>query len=128
MKEDRISSKIDPSQHFINALEETLREGARQLLQQAIENEVQEFIDEHRDSRTNNGHLSVVRNGYLPKRMVQTGVGSIPIHQPRVRDREKKHTFSSAILPPYMRRTQVSNPSCRLFIFEEFPPTISLKL
>ena len=40
MKEDRISSKIDPSQDFRNVLDETLREGARQLLQQAIENEV----------------------------------------------------------------------------------------
>jgi putative transposase len=105
MKEDRIPSKIGPSQHFRNVLEETLREGARQLLQQAIENEVQEFLDEYKGSRTKDGRLSVVRNGYLPKRLVQTGVGSIPIQQPRVRDREKKHTFSSAILPSYMRRT-----------------------
>ncbi len=105
MRKDLILPKLDPSEHFRKALEETLREGARQLLQQAIENEVQEFFDEYRESRTKDGQLSVVRNGYLPKRLVQTGVGSIPIHQPRVRDREKKRTFSSAILPPYMRRT-----------------------
>ena len=47
MKEDRISTKIDSSQHVRNALEETLRDGARQLLQQAIENEVQEFLNEY---------------------------------------------------------------------------------
>ena len=105
MKEDRISSKMSPSQHFRNVLEETLREGARQLLQQAIENEVQEFLDAYRELRTEDGRLSVVRNGYLPERFVQTGVGPLPVQQPRVRDREKKLIFSSAILPPYMRRT-----------------------
>jgi putative transposase len=105
MRNDLILPKLDPSQHFRKALEETLREGARQLLQQAVENEVQEFLDEYKESRTKDGRLSVVRNGYLPKRLVQTGVGSIPIQQPRVRDREKQRAFSSAILPPYMRRT-----------------------
>jgi transposase-like protein len=105
MKKDLIFQKIDPSEHFKKALDDTLREGARRLLQQAIENEVQEFLERSMESRTEDGCRSVVRNGYLPERCVQTGIGAVPVKQPRVRDREKKHKFASAILPPYMRRT-----------------------
>ena len=105
MKEHLIFQRIDPSEHFNKALEDTLREGARRLLQQAIENEVQEFLDRSMGSRTKDGCRSVVRNGYLPERLVQTGIGSVSVKQPRVRDRDKKHKFASSILPPYMRRT-----------------------
>ena len=105
MKKDLISRKTDPSEHFSRALEQTLKEGARRLLQQAIENEVQEFIDAFGELRTEGGQRSVIRNGYLPERSVQTGIGPIPLKQPRVRDKGKKISFSSAILPPYMRRT-----------------------
>jgi putative transposase len=45
----------------------------------------------------------VVRNGHLPEREVTSGVGPIPIRQPRVRHRDQGR-FSSAILPKYMRR------------------------
>ena len=48
MKKDLIFEEIDPSEQFKTALEETLREGARRLLQQAVENEVQEFLDASR--------------------------------------------------------------------------------
>lgn len=105
MKKDLIFQRKDPSEHFKNALEEALREGAQRLLQQAIENEVQEFLNGCLTFRTKNGHQSVVRNGYLPERPVQTGIGSIRIKQPRLRDRDKKRVFMSAILPPYLRRT-----------------------
>jgi putative transposase len=105
MRKDLILPKIDPSEHFKKALEETLREGARQLLQQAIENEVQEFLDAFSGSRADDGRRSIIRNGYLPERSVQTGIGSVRLKQPRIRDKEKKRSFTSAILPPYMRRT-----------------------
>jgi transposase-like protein len=51
----------------------------------------------------------VVRNGYLPERTIQTGVGPIDVKQPRVRDRRaegEREKFSSAILPPYLRKTR----------------------
>jgi transposase-like protein len=53
----------------------------------------------------------VVRNGYLPKRTIQTGIGGVEVQAPRVRDRapegaaEKIH-FTSRILPPYLRKTK----------------------
>src|SRR6202795_2140919 len=84
-------------------LEQLLQEGARKLLQAAIENEVIEYIQFHKDRRDENGQRLVVRNGHLPERELVSGVGPIPIRQPRVRHRDKGR-FSSAILPKYMRR------------------------
>ena len=105
MKEDLIFQRIDPSEPFSRSLEDALKEGARRLLQQAIENEVQEFLDGCVAMKAKDGRRSVVRNGYLPERSVQTGIGLVPVKQPRVRDRDKKRRFISAILPPYLRRT-----------------------
>jgi putative transposase len=80
-----------------------LQEGARKLLQAAIENEVIDYIQFHKDRRDENGQRLVVRNGHLPEREVVSGVGPIPVRQPRVRHRDKGR-LSSAILPKYMRR------------------------
>ena len=84
-------------------LEQLLQEGARKLLQAAIENEVIDYIQFHKDRRDENGQRLVVRNGHLPEREVVSGVGPIRVRQPRVRHRDKGR-FSSAILPKYMRR------------------------
>lgn len=82
------------------ALEEILREGARKLLQQAIENEVSECLEFYKNHKDEKGRRSVKRNGYLPQRRIQTGIGHLPIKQPRVRGL----SFSSTLLPKYMRR------------------------
>ncbi|MBC7943759.1 MAG: transposase [Burkholderiales bacterium] len=50
--------------------------------------------------------MRLVRNGYLPERTIQTGVGDVPVKAPQVRDRAGELHFSSAILPPYLRRTK----------------------
>ena len=84
-------------------LEQLLSEGARKLLQAAIENEVAEYLQGHGDRRTESGERSVVRNGHLPSRDLVTGVGPVKIRQPRVRHRDGG-SFSSEILPKYMRR------------------------
>ena len=82
---------------FQASLEDILREGARKLLHQAIENEVIEHLKNLKDQGDLRG---VKRNGYLPQRHIQSGIGPIQIKQPRVRGSR----FSSAILPPYLRR------------------------
>jgi putative transposase len=84
-------------------LEQLIAEGARKMLQAAIENEVEEYVQAHRGRRTEQGPAVVVRNGYLPERNLVTGVGPLKVRQPRVRHRDGQH-FSSAILPKYMRR------------------------
>jgi len=101
-----------------NILEETLRDGARKMLQQAIELEVKEYLEANQPLRDENSHRMVKRNGYLPQREIQTGLGPIDIRQPRVRDLRDGRRFTSAILPPYVRRT----PS-----IESVIPTLYLK-
>ena len=84
-------------------LEQLLSEGARKLLQAAIENEVSEYLQSQSNRRGESGERSAVRNGYLPERDLVTGVGPVKIRQPRVRHRDGG-SFSSEILPKYMRR------------------------
>jgi transposase-like protein len=84
-------------------LEQLLSEGARKLLQAAIENEVAEYLQGQSNRRTESGERTVVRNGHLPERDLVTGVGPVKIRQPRVRHRDGG-AFSSEILPKYMRR------------------------
>jgi transposase-like protein len=81
------------------------------MLAKAIENEVADYLTRYADQRDVAGKRLVVRNGYLPARDIQTGVGLVEVRQPRVNDRRRDEQgqrlrFSSQILPPYLRRTQ----------------------
>jgi putative transposase len=89
-----------------DALTEVLRRGARELLQQAVEAEVAEALAQFAALKDEQGRQRVVRNGYLPARSIQTGIGDVPVRAPRVRDRAGELKFSSSILPPYLRRTR----------------------
>jgi transposase-like protein len=81
------------------------------MLAQAIEAEVADYIERHAHERDANGHRQVVRNGYKDEREIQTGIGPIAVRQPRVNDKRvdesgQRHHFTSAILPPYLRKTR----------------------
>ena len=94
-----------------DVLTDILRQGAQEMLATTIENEVAEYIERHAALRDGQGHRLVVRNGRLPARQIQTGLGLVEVQQPRVNDRRldeqgQRVRFSSAILPPYLRRTQ----------------------
>jgi len=98
-----------PAQSSQDVLTEILRTGSRRLLAEALEVEIEEFVERFRELRIQDGRQRVVRNGYLPEREVQTGIGSIPVKVPRVRDRDgetESIRFSSSILPPYLRRSR----------------------
>ena len=71
-----------------SVLEEIARRGAQQMLAQAMEAEVALFIEKHADRVDGDGHRMVVRNGHMPKRDLVTGIGRVPIKQPRVDDRQ----------------------------------------
>lgn len=101
-----------------DALTELLREGAQRLLASAIEAEVAAFLERFQGEKTAEGKSRLVRNGRLPSRTIQTGIGDIEVSVPRVRDREGKIRFSSSILPPYLRRTKT---------IEELLPWLYLK-
>ncbi len=86
-------------------LEQILRQGAQQMLQKAIQWEVQEYLLTHETEQDESGRHLVVRNGWRELRSLQTGLGDIEICQPRINDRRKEKKFTSYILPPYMRRS-----------------------
>jgi putative transposase len=95
---------------FSDRLTDVLRDGARALLAQAVEAEVAGFLGEHADKRTDDGRQRLVRHGHLPERSIMTGIGAVEVCVPRVRDRlsgtDNRIRFSSAILPPYARRSK----------------------
>jgi putative transposase len=109
--DDNVIKLIQPGS-FDDPLTEVLRNGARALLAQAVEAEVAAFLGGHGDLKTGDGHARVVRHGHLPEREIMTGIGPVAVRQPRVRDRgvmagdPERVRFSSALLPPYARRTK----------------------
>ena len=110
MEDSNVSSNI-VSIRSRDALNEILQQGAQQMLASAIENEVADYLEGHADQRDENGRRLVVRNGYLPARKIQTGIGQVAVRQPRVNDKRvdeqgQHQRFTSQILPPYLRRTK----------------------
>lgn len=79
---------VDATESVRDVLTEILRRGSRQLLADALEVEIEEFFEQYREIRDAEGRRRVVRNGYLPARAIQTGIGSIPVRVPRSRDRK----------------------------------------
>ena len=109
MNTDTVVTLRQPGE-FADPLTEVLRNGARQLLAQAVETEVAELLAAHAHLTTEEGRQRLVRHGHAPERTIQTGIGPVEVRQPRVRDRAGKGSerirFTSAILPPYARRTK----------------------
>jgi transposase-like protein len=88
-------------------LEELIRRAARELIQKAIEVEVQELLAEYGNVEMLGGQRAVVRNGYLPAREVLTAIGNVEVRVPKVRDRSGGGIkFNSALVPPFVRRSQ----------------------
>ena len=108
MQEDNLVAYRNPGVALpvADPLTEVLRRGARKLLQEAIEAEAAELIGQYQELKDEQGRQRVVRNGHLPERTIQTGIGAVAVKAPRVRDRAGELKFSSSILPPYLRRTR----------------------
>ena len=88
-------------------LTELLRTGAKQLIQQAVEAELTEFLEQYAGWRDEQGRRAVVRNGYLPAREILTGVGPVPVKVPKVRSRtDEPVVFRSLLVPPYVRKAR----------------------
>ena len=88
-----------------------LRAGARQLLAQAVEIEVETFLATVKDLKLADGRARVVRHGYGPARTIATGIGPVEVARAKIRDRGaagdgERIRFSSAILPLWARRTR----------------------
>ncbi len=80
------------------------------MLHRALEVEVKEYLERHCGARDEHGHAQVTRHGKARARQVTMGAGTMTVEAPRVRDRRvdengQRQRFTSAILPPYMRRS-----------------------
>jgi len=110
MKHDSVIELKKKEPFIDDPITDILRKGARQLLAQALESEIDLFISQFAEMRDEQGRQRIVRNGYRPQRDIQSGIGPVPVRAPRVRDREpdpsERMRFESAILPPYLRKTK----------------------
>ena len=104
MSNDKVVSLHAPAE---DVLGELLKNGAKQLLAQAVEAELNELLDKHNDQKLDDGRQAVVKNGFLPERTIQTGLGDIPVKIPKVRDRSGQGIkFNSNLVPPYLKRAK----------------------
>jgi transposase-like protein len=112
MKEDTVVALPRPGASVADdPLLMVLREGARRMLLQAIEAEVETFLTAHGSLVDEQGRRRLVRNGHAPERQIQTGIGPLEVRRPKVRDRGgavggEPIRFTSAVLPAYLRRTR----------------------
>ena len=110
MSKDNVIDLKKPETFIDDPITEILRSGARRLLAQALETEVEVFMSQYTDQKDETGKQRIVRNGYMPEREIQSGIGPIPVKAPRVRDRQSDPStripFRSSILPPYLRKTK----------------------
>ena len=92
-------------------IDQIVREGARQMLAAALQAEVAAYIDQFAGVCDENGRRLVVRNGAAEPRTVLTSAGAVEVTAPRVNDKRtdpatgERARFSSAILPPWARKT-----------------------
>lgn len=115
MTDSNIVSLKSPTE---DALGDLLKQGAADLLAQAIRAEITGMLERYAHL-TVDDKQAVVRNGYLPERTIQTGLGDISVKVPKVRDRSGQGIkFNSQLVPPYLKRTKN---------LEEFIPWLYLK-
>ncbi|MBY4638694.1 IS256 family transposase [Gluconacetobacter entanii] len=109
MSETTISTLPDPSGFSPDPLTDLIREGARKLIEQAVEAELATFLAAFAKDRLDDGRARLVRHGHLPEREILTGIGPVTVKVPRVRDRKPgadRITFTPGILPRYLRKAK----------------------
>ena len=102
MSNNKVIEIKNPELKSNDLLTDLIRDSAREMLAHAIEVELQDFLTKHSELLVNNNKSRIVRNGYLPERKITTGIGSIEVKLPRVRDRsdsKNKINFTSNIVP-----------------------------
>ena len=105
MGNDTIVSFSNPA--FRDELTDLVRDGAQQIIREAVQAELKAFLEEHADARDGEGRRAVVRNGYQPEREVLSGIGPVKVQVPKTRDRAGLgRCFRSQLLPPYLKKTR----------------------
>src|SRR4051795_13745590 len=110
VNESTTDIRIVPLPKGQDVITEILRDGARRMLAEAIEAEVTTWIDAHAQLKDGEGRRQVVRNGHLPERTIQTGLGEIPVKQPRVQDRRPPERRGKITPPPFPSPPRAQEP------------------
>lgn len=107
MKDGKLEFVSTPENKWTDPLTELLRSGARSLISEAVEQELETMLKAYQDLKLLDGRAAIVRNGYLPERTIQTGIGEVTVRVPKVRDRSQNGIkFNSSLLPPYLKRSK----------------------
>ncbi len=106
----RLHQDKEVREELLLDLDEIARQGARRMLAEALEAEVEAYLEAARSERDEAGRALVIRNGRARERRVLLGAGSVEVRAPRANDRRvdengNRGRFKSVILPPYMRRS-----------------------
>ena len=100
-------SGFSSRQENLDPLTELLREGAQKLIQQAVETELTVFLQQYTNELTTSGRKMVIRNGYLPEREIQTGIGPVKVRIPKIRSKNGNSViFNSVLVPWYVRKIE----------------------
>ena len=83
MEDSNVVELSKSRQDFRDQLTLLIQEGAQQMLAQAVEAEVEGFLAGFSAERNALGFQRLVRNGYLPEREIQTGIGAVKVKMPR---------------------------------------------
>jgi transposase-like protein len=115
---DNIIELKSPEENAPDLLTELLRKGAKELIHQAVNAELEELLAEYSEQKID-GRQAVIRNGFLPRRTIQTGLGDVDVQVPKIRDKSRQGIkFNSILIPPYLKRTES---------IEELLPVLYLK-
>ena len=107
MSKSNLHALSQPETVTDDPLHDLIRQGARDLIARAVETELESLLSQYADLTTPDGRQAVVRNGHLPKRTIQTGVGDVEVQVPKIRDRSGSGVrFNSQLLPPYLKRAR----------------------
>ena len=107
MTKSTLKAVESPERELHDPLSDLIRTGARKLIAQAVESELADLLSQHQGKSLPDGRQTLVRNGYLPERTIQTGVGDVAVKIPKVRDRSKSGIcFNSTLVPPYLKRAK----------------------
>jgi transposase-like protein len=115
---DNIIELKSPEENAPDLLTELLRKGAKELIHQAVNAELEELLAEYSEQKID-GRQAVIRNGFLPRRTIQTGLGDVDVQVLKIRDKSGHGIkFNSILIPPYLKRTES---------IEELLPVLYLK-
>ena len=111
MKKNNVVELKTPDRYVDDPLTEVIRKGARILLAEAMEVEIEIVVEGYKALRLVDGRQQITTNGDLPEGTIQTDIGGMSVNAPRIRNSADKESNSliesrSSILPPYLRKSK----------------------